>query len=662
MSLLPRPSHAILIGLSFAVAWLVMRVPFIEKAEWQTLDWRTALRAHYQQPPDPRLALVLFDDHSEEGLGAWPVDRAVHAQLMQLLALAKPATIAWDIIFQGPGRSEEGDALLAEIARLLQAEIGTRVVSAAHTTSEPVPGDSGATGPTLPIGHIDGDRSRLSGDANAILPYNALRANTVHGYAECPPENDGVRRAMPVLVRVGDAVYPSFGLQTLLSYFKVPASAVRARPGASVEFEAQGRTWRIPIDQEGRCWVNYRYDKNPQFDRLKGAYDLPTYSYANLRNRIILRLVEEKKEVALPELDGKILLVGLVVEGKADAGATPLSGYSPLTLLHANFCDNVLRQDPVRRWPDWAVCGCLALLGCGGAGLLGRRRAWWLGAGSVLALAAYLELACFVWIRWSLWLPVVAPSLGLAGASFFVATLRLIEEQRAKDRIRGMFNSYLSQELLDKMLKSGRVEIRSERRPVTILFSDLRDFTAWSEKAGEEELISQLNEYLGAMVECIHAEGGTLHKFIGDAVMAAWGDLDTAGPEEDAARACRAALRMLGRLRELNASWEAAGRHTLDMGIGLNHGVVLVGNVGSPRRMEYTLIGDPVNLASRLEGMNKQLHTEILVGDSVHVLAGRHFAFRAMGQVAVKGKAQPVAVFELQGAIAGGDAGKLSAS
>ena len=190
--------------------------------------------------------------------------------------------------------------------------------------------------------------------------------------------------------------------------------------------------------------------------------------------------------------------------------------------------------------------------------------------------------------------------------------------------------------------------VRSERRPETILFSDLRDFTSLSETTDQAELIALLNEYLAAMVECIHEEGGTLHKFIGDAVMAVWGDLASDGVGNDAARAARAAQTMHRRLAELNRGWSTAGRPELRMGIGLNHGVVLVGNIGSPRRMEFTVIGDAVNLASRLESLTKELKAGTLVGEALEpLLRGEEFSLIPRGEVPVKGKAKAVAVFEL---------------
>ena len=177
-----------------------------------------------------------------------------------------------------------------------------------------------------------------------------------------------------------------------------------------------------------------------------------------------------------------------------------------------------------------------------------------------------------------------------------------------------------------------------ERKPVTILFSDIRGFTTLSETMDEEEIIAQLNEYLTEMVECVNHHGGTLHKFIGDAVMAVWGDVISKGPEEDARRALRAALEMRPTLAKLNEKWRAEGRPPFKIGIGLNQGEVIVGNIGAPQRMEFTVIGDVVNAASRIEGQTKEWHADIAVGENVKALAGDGFHFRTLGLIRLAGK------------------------
>ncbi|OIR18828.1 adenylate cyclase 1 [mine drainage metagenome] len=641
----PRiPARHLLLAtlIAFALAWLLSRTEAGRTLEYEGLDGMTRIRTAFQPPPDPRIALVLFDDDSDSRLGAWPLDRQWHAEFMKLLYQTSPAEICWDVIFDANGKSSQGDDAMAAIAGAL-GQTGIPVVCAAMSSDDSagiVPPTS--DGPTRPFTNIVGAVSELEGHARAYLPYAALRKTATFAFADFNPEPDGVRRRIPIVVRVDGKVYPTLALQAALSLLKVKPAEVRVAIGRSITFPAQGRTWRIPIDDHGRIWINYRYDERG------GRSAFPTYGYAKLMIGLDRHFARGDASEPVPDLKGKIVLIGQTVTGKADAGPTPLGRLSPFTLYHANLLNSILRSDYVRTAPAWLLWPAIAL--SFGAALVGasRRRLLWLVVVSVGGIALYPALALLAWVLHSLWLPLAGPLLGMTLASAFAVFRRVRDEQRAKEKVRHMFGSYLSPELLDRLVASGTdPEVTSERRPVAVLFSDLRDFTAWSERTPENILIAQLNEYLEAMVACVHAEGGTLHKFIGDAVMAAWGDMESRSPAEDCRRACAAALAMQRRLDGLNQGWLARNLHPLRMGIGINHGTVLVGNVGSPKRMEFTVIGDPVNLASRLESMNKALGTSILVGESVESLAGGDFQFVPKGELPVKGKAEPIRVFEL---------------
>ncbi|NJK92773.1 MAG: adenylate/guanylate cyclase domain-containing protein [Blastochloris sp.] len=181
---------------------------------------------------------------------------------------------------------------------------------------------------------------------------------------------------------------------------------------------------------------------------------------------------------------------------------------------------------------------------------------------------------------------------------------------------------------------------------MTILFSDIRSFTTMTESMDSVALVQQLNEYFTEMVDCINRYNGTLHKFIGDAIMAVWGDVAYAGSTIDAGQALRAAIDMREALKKLNARWVSEGRPEFHMGIGINHGRVVVGNIGAPQRKEFTVIGDSVNLASRLEGLTKKFGTEIMVGESVYDLTHERFAFRSLARVQVAGKTHPTRILE----------------
>jgi adenylate cyclase len=192
--------------------------------------------------------------------------------------------------------------------------------------------------------------------------------------------------------------------------------------------------------------------------------------------------------------------------------------------------------------------------------------------------------------------------------------------------------------------------LSGRKQSVTVLFSDIRGFTSMTENSDAGKLVAQLNEYFLEMVGVVLKEAGTLQKFIGDAIMAAWGDTHSEGLAEDAKRAVSAALQMRAALEKLNGRWATQpDREKLKIGIGVNHGEIIVGNIGHPQRMEFTVLGDGVNLASRLESATKQFHTDILIGESVEELTREKFIYRNVGAVAFKGKTKPIEVFTLLG-------------
>lgn len=627
--------------LCFAVAWLLAQTSLLRDAAWRVSDAQVRLRTLFQHQGDTRIAISLFEDSTEE-LVSWPPDREYHATLLGLLAADGAAVVAWDVILDAQREGEGDERLVATAGGARDA--GTGVVVGAVSD----PGVGGGE-PTLPdpaqaIQHVEGDIGSAYGDVAALLPFPALRTAARYGFVDAPRSPDGVIRRIPLVVRIGDHLYPSFALQTVLAYLHLEIGAVKVALGREVSFPTPHGVCRVPIDREGKYLINYRYEH----DDLTPDY--ATYTYRELLLKLKAKLMDGKPLPGRePQVAGKIIFIGQTVTGKADAGPSPRSAYTPLVLVHANVVDNILNRDFIRRPPGWLVWGGLLLLGYAGLAPAIARTLQRQLACAVLVVAGYVSLVLWGFIFGNWWLPLVGPMLGYGALQFVVIGGRVLREQRAKDQLKQMFNSYLSPELLKKILRGKSLaEVSSERKPVTIMFSDLRDFTSWSEQTKEEVLIAQLNEYLAAMVECIHAHGGTLHKFIGDAVMAVWGDLVSDGPAIDAQRACRAALAMQERLAALNEGWAAVGRHTLRMGIGLNHGVVLVGNIGSPRRMEFTVIGDAVNLASRLESLNKELKTGVLVGSSVYELTRDDFVFRECGAVQVKGKREPVPVFELR--------------
>ncbi|MFH1067605.1 MAG: adenylate/guanylate cyclase domain-containing protein [bacterium] len=261
---------------------------------------------------------------------------------------------------------------------------------------------------------------------------------------------------------------------------------------------------------------------------------------------------------------------------------------------------------------------------------------------------AYLMTVQFLFDKANTYILTFPPLIIFTSGSLFCVVYEFVLERVEKGRVRSTLEKYVSKNVVQEILDNSKdyeSSLGGARKKVTILFSDIRDFTTMSESADSHALVNQLNEYLTEMVECVFQNQGTLDKFIGDAVMAVWGNVVSQGVEADALRAVQTALAMRRALAQLNQRWGDEGRPPLHIGMGLNHGEVIIGNMGSPRRMEFTAIGDAVNLASRLEALTKQYHVDLLIGESVAALVKEKFHLRTVALVRVKGKTRPVEVF-----------------
>lgn len=347
----------------------------------------------------------------------------------------------------------------------------------------------------------------------------------------------------------------------------------------------------------------------------------------------------------------KVVLVGPAGNFHHDQHPTPFGPMDGVE-IHAAALSTLLRQNAPRELP--AAVGWLSAVG------LAAAAAWLLNRGShpFLKLGALVSLggvycgaaqAAFAFGGWVTW--VATPLGGLAGCGMGGLGVQLLAEQFEKRRVKQTLERYVSKHVAEEILKDTvgfQQSLGGERRALTILFSDIRGFTSISEKLSPVELVAELNEYLTAMVDVVLKYDGTVDKYIGDAIMAVYGAPISSGAADDAWRAVQTAYGMRLRLEELQKGWHAAGKPELKIGIGLNHGEVVVGNIGSPQRMEYTVIGDAVNVASRVEGLNKQYATDILLTDAVYELVKDRVKVHLAGTTQVKGRQQAVNVYALE--------------
>jgi adenylate cyclase len=634
------------------VAWLISRTDLGYGLEGRSLDWRTRYRLDFQRPADPRFAVVLFEDHTETLLEkSWPVDRAYHAQMTQVLALAGAKMVVWDVILDDK-REGEGDVRMGQIAEAAQ-EAGSIVLSAATYSERPTGAIPGREGPTKPLPHVVGDLRLIEGDEHAILPFPQLRTVSWYGFADVSPGSDGMRRWMPLVIRVGKEVYPALPLQIVLSYFGVKPDDVRVELGNAVSFVADGRLRRIPIDGRGKFLVNYRHDQ------IGHATDFPVHRYGMLLVELSDVFLEEKKPAKPPpNLKDRIVVIGQTVRGKADSGLSPLNENSPFSFLVANAVSNVLADDYARTVPEWLTWAAAVLLGC--AWILGvaDRSVVTLCAGTVLAAVGYLSLALWSWVLASWWVPLVHPLAGFGALGFVVIGRRVWQEHRAKQEIKGMFGSYVSPEVVERMVKSDRPpELGGHEEQITAYFSDIQGYSSFSEKLPPVQLVKLLNEYLTVCTDTIQGEGGTLDKYIGDAVVAMFGAPSLL--PDHAYRACRAAVLTQERIDELRRKWAQDGPpwpqevRAMRSRIGLNSGSAIIGNMGSRTRFSYTMTGDNVNLAARMESGAKSWGSYLMCTGATKVECERHggsdIVFRALGRIVVMGRSHPVEIFDVVG-------------
>ena len=344
----------------------------------------------------------------------------------------------------------------------------------------------------------------------------------------------------------------------------------------------------------------------------------------------------------------KLVFYGPIAEIMHDVHATPL-GVMPGVEIHAHLASSLiksLRIEDATPFAGGAFAFVVTML-CAVIVLWIRNPVL-----QVLSIAATLAgafgITHFTFLR-GVYFPV-APWLVTGGLTGIAGVVFLfIIERLERAQVRKVFGRFVSKRIAEVVLKNAEEFEHAragERRSVAVLFSDIRSFTTWSENAAPENLVGQLNEYFESMVPLIEDTEGNAQKFIGDAILAAWGDTHSSGHEEDCRRAVSAAMKMRVALRELNARWQGRDdRITISIGIGINHGSVVTGEVGHSERREFTVLGDGVNFAARMESATKQFHTDCLVGESVEQLTRAHFVFREVGFLRVKGKTKPVHIF-----------------
>jgi adenylate cyclase len=357
-------------------------------------------------------------------------------------------------------------------------------------------------------------------------------------------------------------------------------------------------------------------------------------------------LIVDGKPVYLQDFEDAVLFHGITATGGHDRNPIPYETRYPMVGLHVNVLNSILTEQFLHQLPRWATFLLIVGIGLLMGVVVPRMQAGLVAAVLVVVLIGYGVLALVLFSKQGIIIEVVGP-MGTAVVSFLAITVsRYIQEEKEKRYIKDAFSSYLAPEVVAQLVDDpSRLQLGGDRKIITILFTDVAGFSTVSEALTAEELVILLNEYLTAMCDIIFKYGGTVDKFEGDLIMAFFG-----APieyEDHASRACQASLEMNTKLAEMREVWRKQGRHELYARIGLNTGGAVVGNMGSNQRMDYTVMGDSVNVASRLEGGNKPYGTYLMISADTYEMAKDDIEVRQLDMVTVVGRKEPVAVYEV---------------
>ncbi|OQX73952.1 MAG: hypothetical protein B6D59_04070 [Campylobacteraceae bacterium 4484_4] len=589
------------------------------------------------------IVIVDIDEKSLALLGQWPWSRDKLARIVKNLTAAKAGVIGFDIVFSEKDRtspksvadmvglSEEDRKKLPDYDRIFAETIGNAPVVLGFVFNFNTP----LQNPPPPVSAIYVEKGSVASDAGLLEAKGVVPNLQIFQERACcsgsfnmVPDDDGIVRYVPMLIRYDSSIYPSISFEIFRALTGV-RKVVIEEDEMGVDSILLGET-RIPVDSFGRLLVNYRGGRGSY--RYLSAADI-------YENRFDSEAIADK-----------VVLVGTSASGLLDMRAIPFDSTIPGVEIHANVLDNLIHQDFLQR-PSFVL-----LLDIGSV-FVSAMAAWMilsflppfaaLGA-LVVLLGGVLGGLYKMMFSGGFVLAGIYPLLTLVSVSLVLFVYRLFGESKSKERIREKFSKKVSSQVADLLIESEELDLGPQEREVSIFFSDIRGFTTLSERLGSAtELIAFLNCYMSPMSDIIIQNSGTIDKYIGDAIMAYWNaPIEIPGHAD---LALTSALQQLEALEKLNIELQKEGKMPISIGIGIHTDIAIVGEMGSEGRSDFTIIGDSVNLCSRIEGLTKVYGAGIIITEQTRAKLRQKYRIIELDRVAVKGKEIPVTIYEVTG-------------
>ncbi len=664
------------------VPWM-NRAPIFSQLEWvKNLDYDIHLTRKLHKPMNPQVVVVEVNERTLQALGRWPFSRAVYAKLIQNLEAASARAVGFDIVFSEAEQEQalrlmtplvamapvntalrqelenrihsmDGDGALLQVLQRTKMAValgfvGEALVSKEHLGSSGLEVSSTQKSLMDKIGFV---RKRNLGEEEpkdalwlsspVILPTDRLSSgillnplnNISLGIFNSNMDNDGVVRTAPVISKFKNNIYGSLSLNTI-------AAALQERPVITkkritgellVQFDEHGLV--VPVQARGNINVNY-YGRGRDFPFVE-----------------LIDVLENKEgKFGANLFKDKIVYVGVTAQGLKDLRTTPMNPDYPGVEVHATLTSNILNQDFLLKTEDYYIVGfaLLSVFAFFLSVLQFRLHPSYGFAITAFVIAAIQIGGQKLFFDKGLVVPTLLPSIQVFCIFMSAVFYRFLSAEKDKKYVRTAFARYVSGAVVEEMLKDQKnLKLGGQKKKLTVLFTDMVGFTKLSETLDAQKLSSLLNQFFTEMTQIILDNGGTVDKYMGDAIMCFWGaPLDVPNHAE---MACKAAVEMQACLKRINERWQKEYGFTVGMRIGINTGDMSVGNMGSDQIFSYTVLGDNVNLGSRLESVNNVYGTWVIVSESARQAVQEKFFFRELDEVAVKGKEQAVTIYELIG-------------